>query len=329
MSFVDAFWTKTNEVANTALSTVRSTAGAILGMGSPAQVSTSSGTTGGSTDPNLTNRKYTVRIFQNATVVVGAVPETLEINQSAAWNAPWAGGVSGTKGDMMAIAFGTRLVAQVLTLQVWQGGGNNDFDFTIQFELRAYADATRDVMIPLKTLLSMTMPSLNANGFLQAPGPQLTQKGLRDLGAGATAVAIETGKVVVEAAKAGFAAASNVVTGKSSMTDGSVTSLSEAGSAAVDRIGTASKNAGLTRKGIEANMENKISIEIGDWFRLTNVVITDVRHTIKSQRPGPDDGTIMAADVVVSFRPMFTLTREDIDLILGTQLQKPGQRKGM
>ena len=328
MSFVDKFWTKTNELANSALAPLRSAIPG-MGLGSPINVATSSGVTGGSTDPHLTNRKYTVRIVQDGTIVVGAVPETIEINQSASWNAPWAGGISGAKGDIMALGLGTRLVAQVLTLQVWQGGGNNDFDFTIQFELRAYSNAERDVMIPLKALLGMTMPSLSNNGFLKAPGPQLSQKGLRDLGAGAAAVAVETGKVVIDAAKAGYSMASGAITGKSSMTDTSISSLSEAGNNAVDRIGTAAKNAGLTRRAIEANMENKIAIEIGDWFRMTNVVITDVRHTMKSQRPGPEDGTLMAADVVVSFRPMFTVTREDIDMILGTQLRPAGQRRGM
>jgi hypothetical protein len=328
MSFVDKFWTKTNELANSALAPLRMAIPGI-GLGSDLSTATSSGISGGSTDPHLSNRKYTIRIIQDGTIVVGAVPETLEINQSAAWNAPWAGGISGAKGDIMALGLGTRLVAQVLTLQVWQGGGNNDFDFTVQFELRAYSDANRDVMIPLKALLSMTMPSLSSNGFLKAPGPQLSQKGLRDLGAGVAAVAVETGKVVVDAAKAGYSMASGAITGKGSMTNASISSLSEAGNNAVDRIGTASKNAGLTRRAIEANMENKIGIEIGDWFRMSNVVITDVRHTMRPQRPAQEDGMIMAADVVVSFRPMFTVTREDIDMILGSQLRAPGQRRGM
>jgi hypothetical protein len=210
----------------------------------------------------------------------------------------------------MAVGLGTRLVAQVLTLQVWQGGGNNDFDFSIQFELRAYADPERDVMIPLRTLLNMTVPSLSSNGFLQAPGPRLTQEGIKKLGAGVAAVAVKTGEVVVDAAKAGY----KVATGE--MKNGGIGSITDSAANAVNQIGTTAKEAGLTRKGIEANMENKIKIEIGDWFRMTNVIVTDVKHTMKPQRPGPA-GTIMAADVMISFRPMFTVTAEDIEMILG------------
>ncbi len=310
MGLIDSFWTKTNELASSALSTVKLPNLSTL-LGTKTSKSTTSGAAGGSTDPHLQNRKYTIRIYQNSDVIVGAVPEGLEINQSASWNAPWAGGISGAKGDLMAIGLGTRLVAQVLTLQVWQGGGNNDFDFSVQFELRAYADPERDVMIPLRTLLNMTVPSLSSNGFLQAPGPRLTQEGIKKLGAGVTAVAVKTGEVVVDAAKSGY----KIATGE--MKNGGVGSITDAASNAVNQIGTIAREQGLTRKGIEANMENKIKIEIGDWFRMTNVIVTDVKHTLKPQRPGPA-GTIMAADVMISFRPMFTVTAEDIPMILGS-----------
>jgi hypothetical protein len=150
------------------------------------------------------------------------------------------------------------------------------------------------------------MPSLNQNGFLKAPGPQLSKEGLKQLGAGAGAVMIKTGEVV---GKVGSAA----ISGK--MVKGEDSALSEADKG-VDEIGQTAQANGFTRKAIESNMENKIKIEIGDWFRLTNVVITDVRHTLKAQRPGPE-GTLMAADVSISFRPMFTLTAEDIPKLLG------------
>ena len=301
---IDSFWTKTNELASSALSKIP-VPGVKSLFGKKDKVA-SADEAGGSTDPHLQNRKYTVRIYQNKTVVVGAVPESLEINQAATWSAPWAGGIGGNKGDLMALGLGTRLVAQVLTLQVWQGGGNNDFDFTLQFEFRAYANPERDVMIPLRALLAMSMPSLNQNGFLKAPGPQLSKEGLKQLGAGAGAVIIKTGEVV---GKVGSAALS----GK--MVKGEDSALAEADKG-VDDIGRTAQANGFTRKAIESNMENKIKIEVGDWFRLTNVIITDVRHTLKAQRPGPE-GTLMAADVSISFRPMFTLTAEDIPKLLG------------
>lgn len=312
MSLLDSFWTKTNEVLNNNIgNTMGLITTPIKNVFSNIASSTTSGNTGGSTDPSLQNRKYTVRIYQNQNVIVGAVPETVELNQSATWNAPWAGGISGTKGDLMALTFGTRLVAQVLTLQVWQGGGNNDLDFSIQFEFRAYSDPEQDVMVPLRTLLAMTMPSLSTNGFLKAPGPQITKEGLKSLGAGAAAVMSTTGELGVSALKY----AGGVSSGK--MAAGDLVSLSESASSAVDKIGATAQKNGISRKAIEDKMENKIKIEIGDWFRMSNVVITDVRHTFKSQRPGQQSGTLLGADVTVSFRPMFAMTAEDVDNLIG------------
>lgn len=308
MSLLDSFWTKTNELASSALNNVTST---LSRSSNSLTCPTSSGSSGGSTDPSLQNRKYTVRISQNNNYVVGAVPDTVEMNQSATWNAPWAGGISGKMGDMMSLVMGTRLVAQVLTLQVWQGGGNNDLDFSIQFELRAYSDAERDVMIPLKTLLSMTMPTLSNNGFLNAPGPQISQDTIKRIGAGAAAIADKSASVIASTVSKGVSFSNGT------MSDGNKTSLSESAQNAMNEISTAASQNGLSRKSIEDSMTNKIKVEIGDWFRMTNVVITDVRHTFKSQRPGAATGTLMAADVTVSFRPMFTLTAEDVDNLIG------------
>ena len=323
MSLIDSFWTKTNELASSAVNSAsRLVTSAVDGVFSNIAPPSASGASGGSTDPSLQNRKYTVRIAQNQNVIVGAVPETIELNQSANWSAPWAGGISGTKGDLLAAGLGTRLVAQVLTLQVWQGGGNNDFDFSIQFELRAYSDPERDVMVPLRVLLGMAMPSLSSNGFLQAPGPALSKEGLQAFGAGAGAVLGKAGELGVRAAKAAGSSIAGMLSGSSDiaagkMADGNLTSVFESISNGTNELATTAQNAGFTRKAIEEKMQNKIKIEIGDWFRLTNVVVTDVRHTLKSQRPGKQDGTLMAADVVVSFRPMFTLTAEDIPQLLG------------
>lgn len=316
MSLIDSFWTKTNELASSAVNSATSLiTSPMKGVFSNAAGPTASGISGGSNDPSLQNRKYTVRISQKNNVIVGAVPDSVELNQAANWNAPWAGGVGGAKGDLLTLTTGTRLVAQVLTLQVWQGGGNNDFDFSLQFELRAYSDAERDVMEPLRVLLSMNMPSLGSNGFLIGPGPQINAEILKTLGAGAGAALSKAGELGVSGVKA----AVDVATGK--MANGSISSLFESASKGVNEIAATAYQNGFSRKAIEDKMENKIKIEIGDWFRLTNVVITDVRHTLKTQRPGKAVGTLMAADVTVSFRPMFTLTAEDIPQLLGPYKQ--------
>ena len=68
----------------------------------------------------------------------------------------------------------------------------------------------------------------------------------------------------------------------------------------------------LKKKTIEQYLKNKISIQIGRWFKMENVVIVDVQHDIKGQTPDGDTGQIQAASVTVSFRPMFAVTAEDV-----------------
>ncbi len=272
------------------------------------------------TDPQLLNssRDYLVIIKQDQDsdpsmskkpiIVVGQVPEEVQINQTVKWSTPWGAGLAGdnTVSDLLAVT-GNRLVAQSLTLKVWQGSGD-DFEMTLGFELRAWSDPDRDVMIPLQQLMSMTLPSIDSNGFMQSPGPILTEQGLNAIGQGITQV---VGKSI--------GIAKNTA-GKllDSTKDGAAAVMGVAVSGAKELTQTASV---VARKSfIESYLKNKISINIGSWFEMSNVVITNVQHTLKGQQPGPN-GAIMAANVQVTFAPMFALTAEDIPNLLKLSTQ--------
>lgn len=287
------------------------------------------------TDPTLTNanRNYLVMIKQNmdiATVpgvgktpmiVVGQVSQDFQIDQEVKWATPWGAGLAGDGlvGDILAVATGNRLVAQVATLQVWQGAGN-DITFTLNFELRAWSDTSRDVMIPLQYLLAMSMPSLDSDGSLRSPGPILDSEALTYVGQAIPKVVKGIGSASLELGgniiKSGVSAVKNAFSGATgSTTDGAaeainVQQLSDSANKLKSEVGAVAKKAELNRL-----MKNKISISIGQWFELDNVVITNVNHTLKPQMPGPKGG-LMAADVTVSFRPMFALTTDDIPTIL-------------
>lgn len=270
----------------------------------------------GSTDPNLNNRNYAVIIKQNqgssALVVVGAVPQSFQIQQSVDWKAPWGAGLggSGIAGDLLAVTTGNRLVAQIMTMQVWQGSGN-DFEFTVQFELRAWSDPVRDVLEPLRSLLKMSLPSLGEGGFLKSPGPVLNAEGVKAVSGQFTKVVVDTGAAVASSFKTINASNEAVVT---------------RAAAGAQVLSDAVKSAGLTSKAaIEQNMTNKISIQIGQWFSMDNIVVTQVQHDIKGQTPEKLTGVIQAASVTVSFKPMFSVTAEDVNSMLraGSVLNDP------
>lgn len=284
---------------------------------------------GVTTDPTLTqgSRRFIVTIKQDQDtpvfkglgrdpmVVVGQIAEDFTIDQDVRWDTPWGAGLIGDAGIANLLALtGTRLVSQVMTLQVWQGAGN-DIDFTVSFELRAWSSTLNDVMIPLQYLLAMSMPSRSDNGFLRSPGPILDTESFAKMGQGIPKAVSRVSSAAGEAFKEIAGAASSAVTG--SMSDGATSALS-----VVSGNSPAMKNLSKTigeelpsADSVSKNMKNKISISIGDWFTLENIVVVKVSHTLKPQMIAGDGG-LMSANVTVVFRPMFALTANDIPRIL-------------
>lgn len=280
---------------------------------------------GPSTDPYLQNRKYAVMFTRHLAIndkdpvltIVGSVPKEFRIDQTSTWASPWGGGLMGKgfAGDLMAVLKGNRLLTQSLSLQVWQGAAD-DTSFSVSFDLVAYTSAELDVMGPLRDLLSLAMPSLDKSGFLLSPGATVRPEFLETIGGtlgtlvgqGAAAVATgvsTTAKLGYEALKKGELMSNGLTSAVGAGADVAYKGLTEA--VADSRL--------ATKTFIEAGMENLIQVDIGDWFTMNNVVITDVNHTLSPQLPGPDGG-VMYANVTVAFRPMFALTSSDLTHLL-------------
>lgn len=293
------------------LDNITNAASSALGIGDSAKSKV--GTTGTSTDPNLKNRNYAVIIRQAAPanrLVVGSVPDQIQVNQSAGWKTPWGAGLAGDGqiADLLAVT-GNRLVAQVMTMQVWQGAGEG-FNFNLIFELRTYSDPSKDVVQPVKDLIKMTVPVLDPSGFLKSPGPYLSPKGAEELGS-------KLGSTVTSAIQSGVSAAKSTTTTGGTTTDSN--SMWAAAQNGVKAAGNSLKASGLAKKKtVQDYLSNIISIQIGQWFYMDNVVITDVQHTFHSARPDGQTGAISSATVTISFSPMFAVTDADIDnIILG------------
>jgi hypothetical protein len=271
-----------------------------------------------STDPMLvaSNRKYLIQITQaqdiatvgtqgQPLIVIGQVPEELQMDQSVQWKAPWGAGLAGegTVSDLLAVTMGSRLLAQVQTLQVWQGSGN-DFDFTVIIEFRAWSDVDRDVMIPMQNLLAMSVPSVDpSTGWLRSPGPILDAAAVKAIGQGAVSV-------VSDLLSTAQSTATKALTDGQGGFKAAVSTIASVGSAAGQKLKTAKSE-------LEQLLKNKVEVRIGDWFRMSNVVITNVQNTLKPQQPGPNGG-VMAGTSTVTFRPMFAITTDDIQSILMT-----------
>jgi len=284
-----------------------------------------------STDPAFQNNPdYIVMIKQaqdTATIgtkgqdvfIIGAAPKDFQVQQQADWKAPFGAGLlgTGTIADMVAVATGQRLLAQVFTLKVWQGS-TNDIQFTVTMEFRTWSDSDADVMQPLRNLLGLTMPSVAADGFLQAPGPIITQEALTAVGATAAKGFVAVTKDVV----GGIGGAFGSLTGSSyssssSTTNGASNFVATATKAAANVATDVGNTAKQMKDAVDKGTTNKCSITIGEWFHLDNIVITDVQYSIDGQRIGQAKRQPMSATATVSFVPMFALTVDDIPTLLG------------
>ena len=263
-----------------------------------------------STSPYLNNLDYRVVISQNQDtlgaapkVFIGAVTGKLALEQQANFSSPFSSGLlgNGTAGNLYAFTTGRRLVAQVASMQIWQGPSEH-FSFTVTANLSTWSNPERDLIQPIKTLLSMVTPSISSSGFLQSPGPNLNAEGVERLGG-----AISKAGSVVGGSIFGLNDATNL------LKDGNqnyVGSIIEKGDRISDELG----RSGLTRKAlIENNLNNVINISIGRWFSLNNIIIKTVSFDLNTQVINRDSGKPLTAEVTIGIESVFSITTEDID----------------
>lgn len=296
------------------------------------------------TDPMLKNRNYMVTITQDRSMaggagpvfVYGMVPESFQFSLRSEWSAPFGSGLASiagsTIGNLMAMT-GNRLVAQVMTMQVWQGSSDS-LEFVLQFELRAWSDAEADVANPLQTLMEMSLPSVEDSGFLRSPGPIIDPIGVENI---AKSYAIGISDATTNAVKSlvdAFTPSKKDASGgaSSAMKNGTTESMNfyDRSKAAGRGFLKSISDQGLARKKrIEENMTNKIQVSIGRWFHLDNVVITDVQADIKAQTPETVSGIPTNVSVTVSFRPVFALTAEEVTKIMSANVVTGTQAPGL
>ena len=149
---------------------------------------------------------------------------------------------------------------------------------------------------------------MDAAGLKQLGGQLAT------LGTNLPAIGVNTAKALAD--KTTVAAANNpsaMIAGYTTDGKKDVSGILQQGT---NDAAAAVKASGLgSKKAIEDILRNKIQVDIGNWFTMKNVVVTDVQHTLKAQQPGANGG-IMSATVSFTFCPMFAVTTDDVKTML-------------
>ncbi len=280
--------------------------------------------------------------------VEGWLPEEITFDVSSQYEAPYAQGLNSAFPIIgeVARALGVNLVNQAMTIQVWQGG--TELNFQIPLVLQAETDASRDVIQPIKKLLKLTMPKESVRGgVFEAPGPHVSIEKLqarvnaikeatelasqnvvdsipgvsneylidkvgeklfqgRETIQDLASRGIEVGAKFLEKAKSGDLMGLGQTTGNI---------LSSVGSAGVGVASWLKKNGDQVAVNISReiinSIDNNISLYIGNFLFFPSVVITDVSQAYNVLIA--PDGSPSRATVNVSFRTFYIPTQGDLD----------------
>jgi hypothetical protein len=237
-------------------------------------------------------------ICSDQQIVVDAwLPETVGVDVSATYDAPYAQGIGAINDKLGALAqfMGMNLTTQALTAQVWQGG--SFINFNIPFIFQAETSAETEVMKPIKDLLRLAMPKdPSGGGILEAPGPHVDIKKLAANGSDGVSKAVsDIGNFV-----------------KSGGIQDTAKSLMSNPLGFASQVKDSANNIARTASSALVNsIVNNISLYIGQFMYFPSVVVTDVSPTFDVVLS--PDGKPMRATVNVGFRTFYVPTENDIE----------------
>jgi hypothetical protein len=249
-------------------------------------------------------------VAQEEGILVEAwLPEQIQVDLHADYDAPFAQGFTDAAGQMignMARFAGMSLTTQALTAQVWQGGSNIQFSLPLIFQ--AESSGVSDVMKPIKDLMRLMLPKdPQDGGLLEAPGPRL------DLGRVTEGGQSEVYRIIgggTTSLNQKYDQARNAL--ESMTTDIGNKNFGGVVSKTIDGIRTtAGEVARPVSRAIVNSVKNNISLYIGQFQYFPSVVVTDVSPTFDVVI-GPDKNPLRAS-VVVQFRTFYTPTDRDIE----------------
>lgn len=251
------------------------------------------------------NPNYMFRLIQGGTTFQAYLPEQIDVNITADYDAPYADVALTSDPFLNSVmgSFGFKFGANALSMQVWKGTSSTDISVPLQ--LIAVSDPYEEIIKPLRKLKSLVLPVVQSaggsNGFIQlgniqTPGPYLTYDGnlLNDLNN-----ALQQAQSEYQRTQQNVGAATGVAS----------------------TIGAAAVGVG---KGLPATFNallqsfkpvNEIQVEIGNFMRLPSVVILSVGDQFNVRTDS--NGVMISCMVTITFRSFVNLTSADISNLIG------------
>lgn len=260
---------------------------------------------------NNPNYKVFIHCGDQNIMITADIPEQFSFDIAATYEAPFSAGFNNLINQNLGSALrvgGLSLTNQAMTAQIWQG--TTDVQFTIPLVFQAESDPVRDVIVPIRNLLKLTMPrEEEEGGLLESPGPRWDPEKIKQVLSDPTirsdltnswgSIKSSTGGVIDSLRNSG-----GDVTEILQSVAGGITPVKQSANAASKVLSRA----------IVAAIKNRISLMIGQYLYFESVVITDVSQTASSQPVYPS-GVFQRSEVNVTFRTFTTPTQRDIEHI--------------
>lgn len=277
----------------------------------------------------IQQNKYGTGESDKLVQIVGWLPEQVTFDVSSSYEAPYAQGANQTLPiiGQLARALGVNLTTQAMTVQVWQG--SSDINFQIPIVFQAEQDAYQDVIKPILDLLKLTVPIDNANGgLLETPGPHIdidrleasVTKTLKLDAPGPQQKQTVTDRIfgmlgsLTSGAKSVIHAAGETTDFISDLSTNTIGTLLTSGVKLTKALkDTANEGAVAINSSLVNAIVNNISLYVGDFLYFPSVVVTDVSQAY-DVLIAPDNNPSRAT-VNVTFKTFYTPTQRDLDIM--------------
>lgn len=273
------------------------------------------------------NPNYQVTIVQHPTytstsgvAIVAYMPDKFMFDASSTYEAPFAQGLLGSGALANGAAlFGYKLITPALTAAVWTGSSSSELSLSLEFF--AETNARLDVLANVVALLKLVTPNVDTtSGLITSPGPTLSVASALNAAVSGvnsiksivnTSITNDISNIVVGALSSAAKIVKNLAI-PTTMNNANSSVIASSSSSAANFKSTNATSLGATNIW-KQNINNGISIKIGNYAYFDSVVITKVQQTYSSILDGA--GTPTHAVVEVSFKPLFLVTQDDIDNI--------------
>ncbi len=231
-------------------------------------------------DPKSPNR---------AIAIVGYLPEDFSFQLDSSWEAPFSDNTLSHGAMLLGEILGRKFVTQSMSSKFWVGSEHVEFGMRLQFIAET---GPNDLLQPIQDLYTLCSPSKNKQGFFIAPGPKLKlSKTLAKLatkaentisgvsgGSGGTNPASNPGMTTVGQYHGMDA---RILAQEAAGTKASTQATSAQPSTKVPGLSAALQGA-VKEAQQQFTFEGEISMQIGNFLYIPDVVIKSVNNTFKT-----------------------------------------------